>query len=120
VIRQHLHRDRVKDRRHERIDRRQHDRFGRDAAQFRRAFGASVFADRRRAFKAVLLALETFEESPADFYPYSSKYDAFLRGTAALSAAELVEVEAPDAGVIVDIDTPTDLAAARQSGSDDF
>ena len=25
-----------------------------------------------------------------------------------------------DAGVIVDIDTPTDLAAARQSGSDDF
>jgi molybdenum cofactor cytidylyltransferase len=39
---------------------------------------------------------------------------------AALSAAELVEVEAPDAGVIVDIDTPTDLAAARQSGSDDF
>jgi cytochrome c peroxidase len=58
------------------------------AAQFRRAFGAGVFADRRRAFNAVLLALETFEESPADFYPYSSKYDAFLRGSAALSAAE--------------------------------
>jgi cytochrome c peroxidase len=58
------------------------------AAQFRRAFGAGVFDDRRRAFKAVLLALETFEESPADFYPYSSKYDAFLRGTASLSAAE--------------------------------
>jgi cytochrome c peroxidase len=58
------------------------------AAQIRRAFGASVFDDRRRAFKAVLLALETFEESPADFYPYSSKYDAFLRGTAALSSAE--------------------------------
>jgi cytochrome c peroxidase len=58
------------------------------AAQFRRAFGTSVFEDRGRAFKAVLLALETFEESPADFYPYTSKYDAFLRGTAALSAAE--------------------------------
>src|SRR6202034_2637701 len=58
------------------------------AAQFHRAFGESVFDDRRRAFKAVLLALETFEESPADFYPYSSKYDAFLRGTASLSAAE--------------------------------
>jgi cytochrome c peroxidase len=58
------------------------------AAQLRRAFGAGVFADRRRAFKAVLLALETFEESPADFYPYSSKYDAFLRGTVSLSAAE--------------------------------
>jgi molybdenum cofactor cytidylyltransferase len=38
----------------------------------------------------------------------------------ALGAAELVEVEAPDAGVIVDIDTPADLAAARQSGSDDL
>jgi cytochrome c peroxidase len=58
------------------------------AAQFRGAFGASVFDDRRRAFKAVLLALETFEESPADFYPYSSKYDAFLRGAASLSPAE--------------------------------
>ena len=58
------------------------------AALFRRAFGASVFDDRGRAFKALLLALEAFEESPADFYPYSSKYDAFLRGTASLSAAE--------------------------------
>jgi molybdenum cofactor cytidylyltransferase len=36
-----------------------------------------------------------------------------------LSAAELVEVEAPDAGVIVDIDTPGDLAAARRSPSRD-
>jgi len=58
------------------------------AAEIRRAFGESVFHDRGRALNAVLLALETFEESPADFYPYSSKYDAFLRGTAALSAAE--------------------------------
>ena len=58
------------------------------AAEFRRVFGAGVFEDRGRAFKAVLLALETFEESPADFYPYSSKYDAFLRGGASLSAAE--------------------------------
>jgi cytochrome c peroxidase len=58
------------------------------AAELRRAFGADVFDDRGRAFKAVLLALETFEESPADFYPYSSKYDAFLRGTTSLSAAE--------------------------------
>jgi cytochrome c peroxidase len=58
------------------------------AGEFRRAFGESVFNDRGRAFKAVLLALETFEESPADFYPYSSKYDAFLRRAAVLSAAE--------------------------------
>jgi cytochrome c peroxidase len=58
------------------------------AEEFRSAFGASVFDDQARAFKAVVLALETFEESPADFYPYSSKYDAFLRGSASLSAAE--------------------------------
>ncbi|MGA2399592.1 MAG: cytochrome c peroxidase [Steroidobacteraceae bacterium] len=64
------------------------------AAQFRRAFGASVFDSQERAFKALLLALETFEESPADFYPYSSKYDAFLRGTASLSAAERRGLEA--------------------------
>jgi cytochrome c peroxidase len=58
------------------------------AAEFRRAFGAGLFEDRTRAFKAVLLALETFEQSPADFYPYSSKYDAYLRGAVVLSAAE--------------------------------
>jgi molybdenum cofactor cytidylyltransferase len=34
-----------------------------------------------------------------------------------LGADELIEVEAPDAGVIVDIDTPADLAAARRSRS---
>ena len=38
----------------------------------------------------------------------------------ALGAGELVEVEAPDAGVIVDIDTPGDLAAARRSRSGDW
>ena len=32
----------------------------------------------------------------------------------ALSASELVEVEAPDTGVTFDIDTPEDLAAARR------
>jgi molybdenum cofactor cytidylyltransferase len=36
-----------------------------------------------------------------------------------LGARELIEVEAPDAGLIVDIDTPTDLAAARRPPSRD-
>ena len=36
-----------------------------------------------------------------------------------LGAGELIEVEATDAGVIVDIDTPRDLAAARRSPSRD-
>ena len=35
----------------------------------------------------------------------------------ALSASELVEVEAPDMGVTFDIDTPEDLAAARRFGA---
>jgi cytochrome c peroxidase len=58
------------------------------AAQFRETFGEGVFADRARAFKGVLLALETFQQTPAEFYPYSSKYDAFLRHQVSLTAAE--------------------------------
>jgi cytochrome c peroxidase len=58
------------------------------AAQFRRVFGARIFADRALAFKGVLMALEAFQQSPAEFYPYSSKYDAFLRHRILLSARE--------------------------------
>lgn len=59
------------------------------AAQFRHAFGARIFADKALAFKGVLLALETFQQSPTEFYPYSSKYDAYLRRKTVLSAQEL-------------------------------
>jgi cytochrome c peroxidase len=59
------------------------------AAQFRRAFGARIFADKAQAFKGVLLALETFQQSPAEFYPYSSKFDAYLRRQTSLSAQQL-------------------------------
>ena len=48
-----------------------------------------MFADTALAFKGVLLALETFQQTPAEFYPYSSKYDAFLRHEASLSGDEL-------------------------------
>ncbi len=58
------------------------------ADQFEATFGAHVFDHPELAFKAILLALEVFQQSPADFYPYSSKYDAWLRGEAALSAQE--------------------------------
>ena len=58
------------------------------AAQMREAFGAGVFDSAQAAFAAAGLALETFQQSPADFYPFSSKYDAVLRGRAKLSAAE--------------------------------
>jgi cytochrome c peroxidase len=58
------------------------------AESFRDTFGTDIFDDPRRAFKGVLQALEVFQQSPADFYPYSSKYDAWLRGRATLSARE--------------------------------
>ncbi len=61
---------------------------GSHAAQFRETFGENVFADKALAFKGVLMALETYQQSPSEFYPYSSKYDAWLRHLASLSPAE--------------------------------
>ena len=54
-----------------------------------------------KAFAAIVEALEAFEQSPADFYPYSSKYDAYLAGAVALTAQEargLVLFNDPDKG----------------------
>jgi cytochrome c peroxidase len=59
------------------------------AKKFRDVLGASIFSNKALAFKGVLLALESFQQEPADFYPYTSKYDAWLRGQAVLSAVEL-------------------------------
>jgi cytochrome c peroxidase len=58
------------------------------AARFRDTFGTDVFNDSKRAFNAVLLSLEVFQQSAGDFYPYSSKYDAWLRGKAKLTVRE--------------------------------
>jgi cytochrome c peroxidase len=58
------------------------------ADRFRAAFGADVFADVARAFKAVLLSLEVFQQSSGDFYPYNSRYDAWLRGKGELTERE--------------------------------
>lgn len=59
------------------------------ANAFRQAYGADVFQNDERVFAAVLVALETFEQSPERFYPYTSKYDAFLAGRAKLNDAEM-------------------------------
>ena len=56
--------------------------------QFRETFGDQVLEDDAAAFKAVLLALETYQQSSAEFFPYDSKYDAWLRHEVALSGAE--------------------------------
>jgi cytochrome c peroxidase len=58
------------------------------AAAFRAAFGERIFDDSDATFTAVLQALETFEQTPATFFPYTSKYDAYLAGTAQLTNAE--------------------------------
>ena len=51
-------------------------------------FGAAIFGDPAKAFAAVTQALEVYEQSAPDFYPYTSKYDAYLAGTAILTDAE--------------------------------
>lgn len=58
------------------------------AARMREVFGAHTLDDPQLAWNGMLLALEVFQQSPADFYPYSSRYDEFLRGKAPLSPAE--------------------------------
>jgi len=46
------------------------------ADQVRSVFGPRTLEDRELAFKAVVLALEVFQQTPAEFYPYDSKYGA--------------------------------------------
>jgi cytochrome c peroxidase len=57
--------------------------------EFKAAFGDAVFDHPDDAFDAAAEALGTFEQSATDFYPYSSRYDAFLAGKATLSSQEL-------------------------------
>ncbi len=59
------------------------------AAQFRAVYGEDVFGNRDNAFKGLLKALEVFQQDPHEFYPYSSRYDDWLRGTGKLSAQEM-------------------------------
>ena len=58
------------------------------AAGLREAFGEHLFDDPQRAWNAIVLALEVFQQSPKDFYPYASPYDAYLRGKAKLTPAQ--------------------------------
>ncbi len=51
-------------------------------------FGAKVLADENLSCNGILWALEVFQQSPADFYPYNSKYGAWLRRRTELGAAE--------------------------------
>ncbi len=57
------------------------------APALRQAFGAGVFADTGGALKAITTALAAFEQSPT-FAPFSSKFDAVLRGQARFTPQE--------------------------------
>jgi cytochrome c peroxidase len=59
------------------------------AAQFRKTYGDDIFEQPEQALRWALMSLEVFQESPADFYPYTSKYDAFLRKQVQLNPQEL-------------------------------
>ena len=58
------------------------------AGRFREAFGQDSFANTDKTFAFALLALERFELEDPSFHPYSSKYDRYLDGKAALTAQE--------------------------------
>ena len=58
------------------------------ADRFRATFGDDVFSDPVRGSTAVLMCLEVFQQSPKDFYPYTSRYDGYLRRQVALSPSE--------------------------------
>jgi cytochrome c peroxidase len=53
-----------------------------------RVYGKAHLKQDDAAFDALLSALEAFEQDAGTFYPYSSKYDAYLAGAAELSAQE--------------------------------
>jgi cytochrome c peroxidase len=57
------------------------------AQALRRFYGPNVFDDSKTAMTAISDAIATFESSPA-VNQFSSKYDAYLAGKAALSDAE--------------------------------
>jgi cytochrome c peroxidase len=58
------------------------------AARFRELFGAEVFGQPDRAWVAALAALAAFQRTPSEFFPFSSKYDAYLAGDVELTEPE--------------------------------
>jgi cytochrome c peroxidase len=58
------------------------------AGRMRAVFGADVLDRANTALKALTLALEVYQQDPAQFYPYTSKFDDVLRGSATLSVTE--------------------------------
>jgi cytochrome c peroxidase len=58
------------------------------AGLLRQALGTAVLMDTEKAFNGILQALEAYEQTYTEFFPYSSKYDAYLAGKAKLTPQE--------------------------------
>jgi cytochrome c peroxidase len=56
--------------------------------QLRKIYGDAILADRPALYAGILKAFEVYEQDAASFYPYTSKYDAFLAGQATLTPQE--------------------------------
>lgn len=65
---------------------------------FTKLYGAGIFADTARAFDVATQALEAYEEDYKSFYPYSSKYDAYLKGIVQLTDQEKHGLDLFEAG----------------------
>jgi cytochrome c peroxidase len=58
------------------------------APELRRLYGKEIFNEPHKAFAALGEALEAYQETPQEFSPFTSKYDAFLRGETKLTPQE--------------------------------
>ena len=58
------------------------------AAAFQALYGAAIFDDADAAMARIALALQAYQKEAPEFAPFSSKYDAVLRGQATLSDQE--------------------------------
>jgi cytochrome c peroxidase len=65
-----------------------HVRMSGQADALRKTFGPAIFDDDAKAFAAIGEALEVYQQDYRKFYPYSSKYDAYLAGRAQLTPQE--------------------------------
>ncbi len=58
------------------------------ASDMKKLYGDGIFRDTQRAFAIIGEALEAFQQTPELFSPFTSKYDAFLKGKVRLSPQE--------------------------------
>ena len=71
------------------------------AGTVRKLYGDKVFDTKKEILAAIVQSLDYFQQTPAEFFPFDSKYDAYRRGKAQLNERELNGLKlflAPDKG----------------------